>query len=62
MIPGLLIGEDLLDLVIRRIVRRRDESERIAFIFRGLAIGNLALTILAYEHSQETGFEIYLYR
>ena len=62
MIPALLIGEDLLDLVIERIVGRRDESERIAFIFRGLAIDDLALTILAYEHSQETNFDIYLYR
>lgn len=62
MIPGLLIGEDLLDLVIGHIVGRRDKSERIAFIFRGFAIGDLALTILAYEHSQETSFDIYLYR
>jgi ornithine cyclodeaminase/alanine dehydrogenase-like protein (mu-crystallin family) len=62
MIPGLLIGEDLLNLVIGHIVGRRDKIERVAFNCHGFAIGDLALTILAYEHSQEAGFDIYLYR
>ena len=62
MIPAELIGEDLLDLVTGRIPGRRDESERIAFIFRGLAIGDLALAILAYERARQTGVGIHLER
>ena len=62
MIPAELIGEDLLDLVTGRISGRRDESERVAFIFRGLAIGDLALAILAYERARHAGVGIYLER
>jgi ornithine cyclodeaminase/alanine dehydrogenase len=55
MIPAALIGDDLLDLVTGRISGRQNSQERIAFIFRGLAIGDLALAILIYQRAQETG-------
>lgn len=55
MIPGNLIGDDLLDLVTGRISGRQNAQERIAFIFRGLAIGDLALAILTYQRALETG-------
>lgn len=55
MIPAALIGEDLLDLVTGRIPGRTRETERIAFIFRGLAIGDLALAILVYERARAAG-------
>jgi ornithine cyclodeaminase/alanine dehydrogenase-like protein (mu-crystallin family) len=51
MIPESLIGDDLLDLVTGRITGRQNEEERIAFIFRGLAIGDLALAMLVYERA-----------
>ncbi len=51
MISAALIGDDLLDLVTGRITGRRSEEERIAFIFRGLAIGDLALATLVYERA-----------
>ncbi len=62
MIPASLIGEDLLDLVTGRIPGRETESERIAFIFRGLAIGDLALAILVYERALKGDVGRYLPR
>lgn len=55
MIPAELIGEDLLDLVTGRSTGRQNDQDRIAFIFRGLAIGDLALAILAYQRALEAG-------
>lgn len=55
MIPRALIGDDLQDLVTGRVPGRRSDDERIAFIFRGLAIGDLALAILVYERARSTG-------
>ena len=55
MIPEDLIGEDLLDLVTGRISGRSDARQRIAFIFRGLAIGDLALAILVFERAKKAG-------
>ena len=55
MIPAPLIGEDLLDLVTGRIQGRTSTRERIAFIFRGLAIGDLALAILVYQRALDAG-------
>ncbi|MEL0019533.1 MAG: ornithine cyclodeaminase family protein [Rickettsiales bacterium] len=60
MIPKSLIGDDLLDLVTGRIPGRTNARERIAFIFRGLAIGDLALAILAYERALQAGTGTYL--
>jgi len=62
MIPATLIGDDLLDLVTGRIQGRTSTQERIAFIFRGLAIGDLALAILVYERALEAGAGRYLPR
>lgn len=62
MIPEALIGEDLLDLVTSRASGRQDANQRIAFIFRGLAIGDLALAILAYERACADGSGDYLNR
>jgi len=55
MIPAELIGEDLQDLVTGRTTARKDDQERIAFVFRGLAIGDLAMAILAYERAVKAG-------
>ena len=55
MIPAELIGEDLQDLVTGRASGRQNDEQRIAFIFRGLAIGDLALAILVYEHAVAAG-------
>ena len=62
MIPAHLIGEDLLDLVTGRTSGRAGDDERIAFIFRGLAIGDLAMAILVYERAREKGAGTYLPR
>ena len=62
MIPPELIGEDLLDLVTGRTSGRANEEDRIAFIFRGLAIGDLALAILAYERARQSGIGTHLPR
>lgn len=62
MIPASLIGDDLLDLVTDRITGRQNDNERIAFIFRGLAIGDLALAMLVYERALEAKVGSYLER
>lgn len=62
MIPAHLIGEDLLDLVTGRAPGRAGDDERIAFIFRGLAIGDLAMAILVYERARENGAGTHLPR
>ena len=62
MIPASLICNGLLDLVTGRIPGRQSDSERIAFIFRGLAIGDLALAILVYERALAANAGSYLER
>lgn len=62
MIPANLIGDDLLDLVTGRISGRLNEQDRIAFVFRGLAIGDLALAILVYQRALERHVGTYLSR
>jgi len=42
---------DLSDLVLGRFLRRNQDSDRNAFIFRGHAMGDLALSILAYQRA-----------
>ncbi|MFC5049364.1 ornithine cyclodeaminase family protein [Rubritalea spongiae] len=44
-----LITGDLSELVLRKCSGRKCDNDRNAFIFRGLAIGDLALTALAYQ-------------
>lgn len=54
-IPPDLIAGDLKDLATGAIPGRRDEKERIAFAFRGLALGDLALAVLCYQRALEQG-------
>ena len=55
-----LVSGDLTGLVNGNIAGRRFDDEKTAFIFRGLAIGDLALAALAYEraHQVSTGTQI----
>ena len=46
---------DIQDLVAGRISGRSNKDERTAFIFRGMAIGDLALASLAYEEALAAG-------
>ena len=54
-IPQELISGDLKDLATGAIPGRRDDRERIAFAFRGLALGDLALALLCYTRALEQG-------
>lgn len=45
-----LVSGDLADLVSGDRVGRYTEGERTAFVFRGLALGDLAVAALAYQH------------
>lgn len=49
--PNLVTG-DLGELVNGDIPGRGNDDERIAFVFRGLALGDLALAALAYQHAE----------
>ena len=62
MIPDELIAEDLQDLVTGRASGRRNDRERIAFVFRRLAIGDFAMAILAYERALKETVGTYLPR
>jgi ornithine cyclodeaminase/alanine dehydrogenase len=46
--PSELVSGDLAGLVLGKVKGRRREDERTAFIFRGHALGDLALSALAY--------------
>jgi ornithine cyclodeaminase/alanine dehydrogenase-like protein (mu-crystallin family) len=52
--PALVTG-DLTGLVIGDIPGRRSPEERTAFVFRGLALGDLALAALAYQRARQSG-------
>ena len=49
MAPADLISGDLTDLVLERVAPRASADDRTAFIFRGYALGDFALAVLAYE-------------
>ena len=49
MVPADLISGDLEDLVLERVNPRASADVRTAFIFRGYALGDFALAVLAYE-------------
>ena len=53
MVDPALIRGDLLGLVTGDAESRQNDQERTAFIFRGLAIGDLALAGLAYRKARE---------
>ena len=48
--PNLISG-DLTGLVNGDVAGRNSDDERTAFAFRGLALGDLALAALAYQHA-----------
>ncbi|MEM7119785.1 MAG: ornithine cyclodeaminase family protein [Pseudomonadota bacterium] len=59
--PGLVTG-DFTGLVCGDVPVRRNRKERIAFAFRGLALGDLALASLAYEAALKAGVGLELDR
>jgi ornithine cyclodeaminase/alanine dehydrogenase len=52
--PALVAG-DLAGLVCGELPGRKSAQERTAFVFRGLAVGDLALAGLAYRRAKATG-------
>jgi ornithine cyclodeaminase/alanine dehydrogenase len=55
MVAPELIAGDLKDLATGRLQGRRSDGERIAFAFRGLALGDLALASLCYRKALAAG-------
>lgn len=49
------ISGDLFDLITGKMRGRQNQNERNAFVFRGLALGDLALTWLCIERAKERG-------
>ena len=49
-----LVSGDLTGLVNEKILGRTNATERTAFVFRGLALGDLALSALAYQRACKT--------
>ena len=47
-----LINGDVSGLVLGKVTHRKAPDERTAFIFRGLALGDLALAALVYDHAR----------
>lgn len=52
--PDLVCG-DLTDLVNEQVVGRVTGAQRTAFVFRGLALGDLAVSALAFQRARDTG-------
>jgi ornithine cyclodeaminase/alanine dehydrogenase len=52
--PALVAG-DLTGLVTGDVPGRRSDGEKTVFVFRGLALGDLALAALAYTRARESG-------
>nr|MBA3757127.1 ornithine cyclodeaminase family protein [Nitrosomonas sp.] len=50
--PALVLG-DLTGLVTGKVAGRYADGERTAFVFRGLALGDLAIAGLAYQRACE---------
>lgn len=55
MVPPALVVGDLSGLVSGEIAGRAGAEERTAFVFRGLAVGDLALAALAYRRAKASG-------
>jgi ornithine cyclodeaminase/alanine dehydrogenase len=53
MVSPELVSGDLGGLVNGHVTGREDDTERTAFVFRGLALGDLALAGLAYQRSRD---------
>lgn len=60
MLPKNLISGDLFSLVPGRTQVRNNQQERCAFVFRSVAIGDLALSALAYETARKLGVGLQL--
>lgn len=54
LVPPEFVTGDLSGLVLRKFTGRDKDSDRNAFIFRGHAMGDLALSILAYQRASST--------
>ena len=53
MLDPALIAGDLSELVSARVPGRCDKAERTAFVFRSVAVGDLAVAALAYEKAMK---------
>jgi ornithine cyclodeaminase/alanine dehydrogenase-like protein (mu-crystallin family) len=56
LIDPALVAGDLTGLVNGDITGRRSDGEKTAFVFRGLALGDLALAALAYQRARQSGY------
>ena len=52
MVPPELVAGDLAGLVTGGLPARGRDERRIAFVFRGLALADLALAALAFERAR----------
>ena len=55
MVAPALVAGDLFGLVAGDVHGRKNAEERTAFVFRGLAVGDLALAALAYRRAKAKG-------
>jgi ornithine cyclodeaminase/alanine dehydrogenase-like protein (mu-crystallin family) len=55
MVAPALVAGDLFGLVCGDLSGRENAEERTAFVFRGLALGDLALAGLAYRRAKAKG-------
>jgi len=62
MLPSGMADGDIRDIVCDRMPGRLNDQERIAFVFRALALADLALASLAYERARELGMGTVLER
>jgi ornithine cyclodeaminase/alanine dehydrogenase len=53
LVDPVLVSGDLTGLVMDKTAGRRTDNERTAFVFRGLALGDLAIAGLAYQRACE---------
>ncbi|SDX95457.1 ornithine cyclodeaminase [Albimonas donghaensis] len=62
LVPAAAISGDLSDLVTGKVAGRADDAERLAFAFRGLALGDLALAGLCFDRAVAAGVGLSLPR
>ena len=55
MVDPALISGDIAGLVSGTVAGRQSDSERHAFVFRAVALGDLALSALAYDKAVASG-------
>jgi len=51
--PPEIVTGDLSGLILGKFVGRKEDSDRNAFIFRGHAMGDLALSVIAFQRSSK---------